>query len=290
MSYNSALPHVSLSTMCLDILVLVGLSLSPYEFFHSLVFHRKKNKLLDEFLSHGEDIEGTIHSQRRWELRYGGFREKRTTIQYSYSLLNETLKREATLPCHLSRTTTTVALKVLPEQYPKSACPVLFLQRQKQDLSLKLPIACRSFLALVGVNVATCLMLALVVNVARESNNPNMASLIAIYPIPSYLLILILYTSLGYPCALVEFRRWKQCLISDQRHDGTEGAEYQLVKQSCGASVDESAPKKTKTIVQEISHLNLSLDQVEDESNEDKKGETRMASSKENEEIVGIIM
>jgi hypothetical protein len=57
--------------MALPELVLVGLSLSPYEFIHSLVFHRKKKRLLDEYLSQGEDIEGIIHSQRRWERHMG---------------------------------------------------------------------------------------------------------------------------------------------------------------------------------------------------------------------------
>jgi hypothetical protein len=55
--------------------------------------------------------------------------------------------------------------------------------------------------------------------------------------------ILILYTSLGYPCALLEFRRWKQSLTLNEQHCAATGnAEYQLVKQS--SVTNESALKK----------------------------------------------
>ncbi len=265
--------------MALAKLVIVGLSLSPYEFIHSLVFHRKKKGLLDEYLSQGKDIEGIIHSQRRWERRYGRLREKITTVQYSYSLLNETYKREVALPCHLPRKATTIALKVLPEKYPESACPILLLKGHKQNLSNMYTVACYSFLAFVGVNIASLLILVLILDVAHESITKRWSL------ITTYLLILIIYTVLGYPCALIAFRHWRQSLIVKEPHASDAG--YQLVKSAANESTSRQA--RTMVSVQEISHHSLSLDldgESDAESDDDKKRRSRIPSSEMNEGII----
>jgi hypothetical protein len=125
----------------------------------------------------------------------------------------------------------------LPEKYPESACPVVLLKGHEQDLGSKLLVARRFFLAFVGVNVAAYVVLGLILDVTRERIT-KMWQFVA-----RYLLILILYTSLGYPCALLEFRRWKQSLTLNEQHCAATGnAEYQLVKQS--SVTNESALKK----------------------------------------------
>lgn len=253
--------------MCLESLILVGLSLSPYEFFHSLVFDRKKKRLLDEYLSDGDDIEGIIHSRRRLERRYGLFTETHTAIQYSYSLLNKTYKRKVTLSCQLPGATTTIALKVLPEKYPESACQILFLKRQQQNSSNRCPIACRIFLAFVGVTVGALFVLVLIIEVSPGTTDTMW------YLLASYVLVLILFTSLGYPCALVEYRCWKRSILVDEHH--ASHAEYQLVARANNKNIKTAATKCA--IVQEVTHHSLSLE--DDGSNDDEQDASPMEAN-----------
>lgn len=246
--------------MGLDLLVLVGLCLSPFEFFHVLIFHRKKVGLLEDFLTQGEDVQGSVASRKSTQRRYGRFRQVHTTIQYSYTLANgETYKKFVTLKStHLPKSTTTIALKVLPEQYPELACPVVFLKEQLRDLNSKCHVACRLVFALVGVSIASLLLFLMIRGIVGNRHTTMLKFW------TSYMVVLAFYTSLGYPCAWMEYRRWKHSVLLQDDYvasSTSQGAEYQLVKQSEKKTIDTSStPRRNSVRIQEVAGDSLSLD------------------------------